>query len=497
MTITGIKPSQLLDRPPIIVVMGHIDHGKSTLLDYIRKTNLVDKEIGGITQNISAYEVVHNQKKITFLDTPGHEAFGLLRGRGAGVADIAILVVSAEDGVKPQTTEAYQQIKELGLPFVVAINKIDKENADIERTKNSLLENEIYVEGYGGDTPVVAISAKTGEGVPELLDMLGLISDIAELKADPDLPAEGIIIEVARSKESGISATMIIKSGTLKMGMFVVAGESVAPIRFMENFLGKKIESATFSSPIRVIGFDSVPAAGTYFHSFYSRKEAEAFIETPRRKVASEKAEADSPERFIIPIIIKADNAGIIEAIEYELKKMETEKVGLRILYSAIGDITDEDVKIASGKPQTLLIGFNANVSPATKNLAERMSVTIQTFDIIYKLNEWLAKAVIEKTPKTEVEEKKGVAKVLKLFSQVKDKQVLGARVEEGIISVGDDVKIMRRDVLIGQGKVKELQQMKAKVKEIGTDSEFGAMIESKIECAPGDKLEAYTVVRR
>ena len=496
MAITGLKSTKLLERPPIIVVMGHIDHGKSTLLDYIRKTHVVDEEVGGITQNISAYEVMHKQKKITFLDTPGHEAFSRLRGRGAGVADIAVLVVSAEDGVKPQTIEAYQQIKSLGLPFVVAINKIDKENANIERTKNSLLESEIYVEGYGGDTPVVAISAKTGEGVPELLDMLSLIADIEELRADPDLPAEGIIIEVARSKEVGISANMIIKSGTLKMGMVVVAGDSVAPVRFMEDFSGNKIESATFSSPVRVVGFDSIPTAGTLFHSFYSRKEAEEFIDVPRRPAAAVVPEAAS-DKFIVPVIIKADSAGIIEAIEYELKKMESEKVGLKVLYSAVGDITDDDIKIASGKPETIILGFNAKVSSASNILASRLNVTIQTFDIIYKLHEWLEKTLTEKTPKVEVEEKKGSAKVLKLFSQVKDKQVLGARVEEGVLSVGDDVRIIRRDAMIGAGKIRELQQMKTKVKEISADNEFGAMIESKIECAPGDKLEAYTIVKK
>jgi translation initiation factor IF-2 len=497
METAGIKTAKLIERPPVIVVMGHIDHGKSTLLDYIRKTNVAEKEVGGITQNISAYEVIHNNKKITFLDTPGHEAFSRLRGRGAGVADISILVVSAEDGVKPQTVEAYKQIQELKLPFVVAINKIDKENANVERTKQSLLENQIYVEGSGGDTPVVSISAKTGEGVPELLDLLNLISQIEELRANPDLPAEGVIIEVSRSKEIGISATMIIKSGTLKMGMFVVAGESVSPVRMMEDFQSNKIQSATFSSPIRVGGFDSVPVVGTFFHSFYSRKDAEEFIEVPRRASQTLKATPDSPEKFIIPVIIKADNAGIIEAIEYELSKMEADKVGLRVLYSAVGDITDEDIKIASGKASTLIIGFNAKMTSPTKGLAERLNVTVANFDIIYKLNEWLGMMVEEKTPKTEVEEKKGLAKILKLFSQTKDKQIIGGRVEEGTLTVGDDVKILRRDAEIGKGKIRELQQMKTKIKEIGADSEFGAMVESKMEIAAGDKLEAYVIVKK
>jgi len=262
-----------IERPPVICIMGHIDHGKSTLLDYIRKTNIVDSEAGGITQKISAYEVIHKGKKITFLDTPGHESFAKIRQRGASVADIAVLVVSSEDGVKKQTTEAYQCIKESQTPMIVAINKIDKPGADIEKTKTNLTENEIYLEGYGGSVPFVPISAKTGQGVDELLDLMLLVAEVEELTGDSEKCAEGVVIEANMDKQKGISASMVITDGSLKSGMFVACGKSLAPTRIMENFLGKKITEASFSSPIRITGFDVLPKVGTKFQTFTDKNE--------------------------------------------------------------------------------------------------------------------------------------------------------------------------------------------------------------------------------
>ena len=270
-------------RPPIVVVMGHVDHGKSTLLDYIRKSNVVESEAGGITQRISAYEVTRkdekgNDRTITFLDTPGHEAFSKMRTRGANAADIAILVVSAEDGVKAQTVEAYNTIIESKLPYIVAINKIDRPNANIEKTKNDLLEKGIYLEGMGGDIPFVPISAKVGTGVNDLLDMILLIADMNEFTGNPSHNASGVVIEAKRDPKRGISASCIIKDGTLKSGMFIAAGDSLVTTRIMENFLGKPIKEATFSSPIKLVGFESMPEVGTTFESFKTKKEAEEYI---------------------------------------------------------------------------------------------------------------------------------------------------------------------------------------------------------------------------
>ncbi|MCK5591056.1 MAG: GTP-binding protein, partial [Candidatus Pacebacteria bacterium] len=278
--MTNTQDNTTVERPPIIVIMGHIDHGKSALLDYIRKSNVVEGEAGGITQHTSAYEVEHTTKegdikKITFLDTPGHEAFSDMRSRGAVVADIAILVVSAEDGVKTQTLEALRAIKDADIPYIIAINKIDKPGADIEKTKNSLSENEIYIEGYGGDIPVQPISAKTGEGIPEILDMMLLVAEMAELKGETGKRAEGIVIESKVDPQKGISATLVITNGKLERGMYVVAEDVVAPVRIFENFSGKTINEAQFSSPVTIIGWNKIPSVGSSFVSFSKKKDAE------------------------------------------------------------------------------------------------------------------------------------------------------------------------------------------------------------------------------
>ena len=283
--MTKTSTAKIIPRPPIVVIMGHIDHGKSSLLDYIRKTNIVEGEAGGITQHLSAYEVTHHldqtrkdalaSNRITFLDTPGHEAFSKMRARGAGVADIAILVVSAEDGVKEQTKEALRSIKEAGIPYIIAINKIDKPNANIERTKQNLAENEIYLEGFGGDVPFVPISAKLGTGIPDLLDMMLLVAEMENLTGDTFLPAEGIVVESNIDTKRGTSATLIITNGTLKKGMFILAEESMSPVRAIENFLGKQVSEATFSSPVQITGFDALPSVGSTFRAYANKKDAE------------------------------------------------------------------------------------------------------------------------------------------------------------------------------------------------------------------------------
>lgn len=485
-------------RSPIVAVLGHIDHGKSTLLDYIRKSNVVDKEVGGITQNMSAYEVVQGGKTLTFLDTPGHEAFKALRGRGAQVADIGILVVSAEDGVKPQTVEALKSILEAKIPYIVAMNKIDKEGANVERTKQSLLENEIYVEGYGGSIPCVPISAKTGQGVPELLDMISLIAEMEELSADTSLNASGIVIETNRDKNKGISATLIIKDGSMKTGMFVVTGTSLAPVRIFEDCQGKAIKEASFSSPVKVIGFDSLPNVGDSFMTFENKKDAEEQILKNKavEKTAVKSNKLDT-QTFFVPVIIKATSSGVIEAIEHELRKTETETVGINVIATGVGDISENDIKLASGNPQTLVVGFNTKIDGSARDHAEKMGIEVQVFDIIYKLGEWVGDIVKTRTPKVEVEEERGRVKVLKIFSKTKDKQILGGRVEEGAIALNDEVKIFRREAEIGTGRVRELQQAKVKTSEVEAGNEFGSMIESKIEIVPGDYLKAIVVVTK
>ncbi len=491
--------------------MGHIDHGKSSLLDYIRKSNITAHEAGGITQHVSAYEVEHTgqdgiQHAITFLDTPGHEAFQALRMRGVKIADIAILVVSAEDGVKPQTLHALSCIKEAGIPYIVAINKIDKPSADIDRTKQSLAEHEIFIEGYGGDIPSVPISAKTGDGVSDLLDMMLLVAEMQELRALHDIPAEGIVLESNLDSKKGITATLIIRNGTLSQGMYVVAGESMAPVRIMENFLGKAIKTATFSSPVRIIGWDTLPTVGAPFITFAGRKEAEAYVQEVReraleaaRKKALQKqhTQGTSQERVVVPLIIKADAGGSLEALLQKIEQLHNEQVVFSVIQSGIGAVSESDVKLATGNESALVIGFHTTADPRAESLALRSGITIHSFNIIYKLLEWLETVLQERKPHVSVEESLGVARILKLFSEAKGKQVIGAKVEKGIIAVGTQVKILRRDTEIGTGKVRGMQVFKEKANEVEEGAEFGAMIETKIELAVGDRLESVRIVEK
>lgn len=496
-----------IDRPAVVAVMGHIDHGKSALLDYIRKTNIVEAEVGGITQHLSAYEVIYKDKsrgikKIIFLDTPGHEAFQKMRSRGATVADIAVLIVSAEEGVKAQTLEALFSIKEAGIPFIVAINKIDKPEANVERTKKALTENEIYLEGLGGDIPWVPISAKTGVGVPELLDMILLVAEIEELKGCLQNKAEGIVIEAHKDTKKGISATIIIKDGTLKTGMSIAAGNAFSPVRIMEDFLGKSIKEASFSSPVKVIGFNTVPSVGVEFHSFDSKKEAELAAKNYKENVGNEKSNEDGPvkeseEVIIIPIILKVDALGSLDALKHELKKLSNEKVYLKIVTEGVGDISESDIKGAGDKENTIALGFNVKVNARAQDLAERFGINIKTFDIIYKLSEWLGDEIVKRTPKVMVEEVTGRAKILKIFSKTKNKQVIGGKVSDGSITASGAVKILRRNEEIGKGTILSLQQHKAETKKVESGNEFGAQIESKVMIAEGDVLENFIVVNK
>jgi len=493
------------ERPPVVCIMGHIDHGKSTLLDYIRKTNIVDSEAGGITQKISAYEVVRQnlageEKKITFLDTPGHEAFGAIRSRGVEVADIAILVVSADDGVKKQTLEALHCIVASKLPYIVAINKIDKPGADIERTKMSLVENGIYLEGMGGDVSYVPISAKTGKGVDDLLNLLLLVAEMEELKGHPERVAEGAVIEATLDSKKGISATLIIKDGSIHSGDFVVCGDAWATTRMMEDFKGKKITDVTFSSPVRVIGFNIQPKVGTPFTTVSTKKEAEEFTTSFKETRVSNNCMVSDElleNQALLQVVIKAQNVGALEGIAHEMAKIKNDRVRIHIISATIGDITEGDVKLAASKVGTLLVGFDTKIDTQAKHLAERDGVEIKTFDIIYKLTEWLEEKALAITPKIQVEEEAGRAKILKVFSSVKDKYVLGGRAEEGLLNVGDDVKIMRQDVKIGTGKIKELQQQKVKTNEVRGGVEFGCMLQANIEVAPGDKIISVRLIEK
>ncbi|MEK7228020.1 MAG: translation initiation factor IF-2 [Patescibacteria group bacterium] len=485
-------------RPPVVAIMGHIDHGKSTLLDYIRKSNVVGGEAGGITQHLSAYEISvpyqKEQRMITFLDTPGHAAFTGMRERGASAADIAVLVVASGDGVKAQTIEALGTIREAKIPFIVAINKIDLPEANIEKTKLSLAENNILVEGYGGDVPFVGISAKVGTGVSDLLETILLVSDVAELTYNPSALAEGIVIESKLEPKRGIAATIIIKNGTLKHGQFVVAGRALTTTRIMEDFLGKTVESANAGTPVQLVGFNILPEVGSSIKVFDKKRDAEDYIEEARSDTSTTKgSEINSEDQKIVPLIIKADAQGTLEAIEKELGKMNVEGIYVKIIGKGIGAIGEADIKMAQSDKETIILGFNTGLDNSAKDINEKVGAHIELFNIIYKLTEYLETLLEERRPRIETREIIGTAKVLKTFSQTKEKQVLGARIESGIISNGAKVSVIRRDFPLAEGKIVELQQARQKQKEI-SEGECGLMIECKTDIAPGDVLEAFVM---
>ncbi len=485
-------------RPPIVGIFGHIDHGKSTLLDFIRKSNVVEKEAGGITQHISAYEVTRTDgRRITFLDTPGHEAFAGVRTKGANAADIAVLVVSGEDGVKPQTLEVYKHIQEAKLPYIVAVSKMDKPNADLDRTKQNLAENGIYVEGYGGDISCVPLSAKTGNGVDELLDMITLQADILGLKADPEAMGSGVIIESRLDPKRGVSAVAVIKSGKVAKGMFAASAGTFAPLRFLLDAENKQVEELSFSSPVQIVGWDTIPLAGREFKTFLKKDEAQEFAanEMEKEKKKIKFAGSESADLQILSLIVKADTAGSLEAVESQIAKLSRERIVPKIILSGVGSVSEHDVKSAISTPGTLILAFHTKVDSSAAALAERSAVTVSLFDIIYELTDRVKTLLEEKEPRIEVDEVTGSAKVLKLFSADKNKQVIGARVVAGKIVKDAMLRIIRREEEIGKGHVRELQQAKIKTPEVLEGSEFGALVESKLEIARGDVLEAIIKV--
>ncbi len=506
-----------VNRPPIVAIVGHIDHGKSTLLDYIRHANVVEGEAGGITQHLSAYEAVHKnstgEHKITFLDTPGHEAFSAMRARGLEAADVAILVVSSEEGVKPQTLEAYKLIQEVGIPYIIALTKIDKPGSNIEKAKMSLLEHQIFLEGLGGDVPWVGISSKSGEGVPELLDLILLAAELKGLVSDAKKPGEGLVIEAHVDPKRGTSATLIVQDGTVKSGQFVVAGAAYAPVRIMENFVGKPIKEAPPGSPVRIVGFSSTPTIGARFATVESKKEAESLISIVRSDVPAATAlRAATPEstitdrdvtsepeeetvHVVLPIVIKTDVAGTGEAVLHELNKLpQDERLEVRIVSRAVGSVTENDVKLCAGKTPGIILGFNVKVEKEAREVAERLGVMIATFEIIYKLAEFLAEELAKRRPRMETTVLAGAAKVLKFFSGQSGRVVLGGRVEEGSLKLHQEVRIMRRDIEIGRGSISSLQSGKKDVKAVEAGSEFGAMLKTQTLPASGDRLETFIV---
>jgi translation initiation factor IF-2 len=488
----------MIARPPVVVVVGHIDHGKTALLDYIRKTRIAEREAGGITQAIGAYQAEYGGKKITFIDTPGHEAFSAMRSRGAHVADVAVLVVAADEGVKAQTEEAIRIIQENELPYVVAINKTDKPNADPNRVKQELAERSVLVEGYGGTVPAAAISAKTGEGVNQLLETILLLAELEELSADPTKNGQGVVIESHLDPKRGAAATLLLEDGEVRRGDFVLIGEQVAPIRIFENFLGQPLDRAGPSEPIRIVSLPKVPALGERFMAFPSRAEAEAALDGVASAAGRQTpAAAGAPAaKTTVNVVLKADLLGSNEALEAAIVGMGSPELGAKVLKSEVGDITESDVKLAAASPPAVVAGFNVKVPPPSRELAERSGVAIVAGNVIYDLLEAIRAKLVELAPSELRRVDLGQAKVLALFKEERTKQIVGGRVEAGKVTSGARFEIIRNQLKIGSGRVLELQSGRKAVEEVPAGQEFGILAERDIAIAAGDTLAFFAEER-
>src|SRR3989344_731035 len=486
-----IKQNNLIPRPPVVVIMGHVDHGKTKLLDYIRKTSVAEGEAGGITQHIGAYEINYKVRKITFLDTPGHEAFSKLRARGASAADIAILVVAADDGVKPQTIEVIEHIKKSNIPFIVAINKIDVPGSNPEKVKKELAEHDALVESWGGKIPSVEISAKQGTNVEQLLDLIELLADVNEFKADPQKPGEGIVLETNLDSRRGITASLLILDGALKTGDYIMSGEATGKIKMMENFLGEQIKNASFSSPVLMAGFAAPPLVGEKFITseiaFSLALKAALKIGGFIERVADDKNDVEySPDAT--NIIIKGDAQSSVEALKEALEKITLENGAVKIVRAETGNVNENDLKLAD-LCDALILAFNVKMDSAI-SLTEKQEKNLITGNIIYDILDRTKIAIETKSqPKIDREEL-GRLNVLAVFRQEKDRQVIGGKVVSGEITKNARVEIIRNDPIIGQGRIVGLQSDKKDAGKVEEGREAGVSVnfgEPKI--AAGDTL--------
>lgn len=517
-------------RPPIVVVMGHVDHGKTKILDYIRKAKVAEGESGGITQHIGAYEASHKGKKISFIDTPGHEAFSAMRSRGAKIADIAVLVVAAEEGVKPQTKEAIRIIKDAGIPFVVALNKIDKEGANPEKVKQELAEQDIQVESWGGKIPSVNVSAKTGEGIDDLLDTIILLAELEELVWDSSLLADGVVIESHRDNQVGNTATLLIRNGILALRHYLAFRAGVDRVKMMKDFAGRDIGEGRASMPVVISGFHNLPEVGELFRAFATSEEAEKYYtDESAKKIAAKEAEAlvemtakeakvteklaeaeggEIPEErgaekigaaegqkqraMSFPLILKSDVAGSKEALDAMLGAMRYPEIEVKLVRSDVGDVNESDVKFAIAGRITCIAGFRVGVLPEAKQLAENYRIRIFARDVIYELAEEVKKAMEEALPGEIQENEIGRLSVLATFKKDGNRQVIGGRVTTGVMQKGLKCKIMRGNERLGFCKLAGLQREKNAVDEVAKGAECGCAVDTDVKIEKGDSVVLY-----
>ncbi len=497
--------ADMIVRPPVVCVMGHVDHGKTSLLDKIRSTHVTTGEAGGITQHIGAYVVETSNGKITFLDTPGHEAFTSMRMRGAQSTDIAILVVAADDGVMPQTIEAINHAKAAGIEIIVAINKIDKESANIERVKQELIEYELVPEDWGGSTIFCPVSAHTGEGIDELLDMVSLTAEVLELKANPNRKARGIVLEAQLDKGRGPVATVLVQKGTLHVGDAVAIGSAHGKVRAMVNDKGKRIKAAGPSTPVEILGLSEVPNAGEVMMVMDSEKEArsvaEKFIAYGREKMLSETKQQLSLDDLFnqiqagsvkeLNIIVKADVQGSVEAVKQSLVKLSNDEVAVKVIHGGVGAITESDVNLAAAS-NAIIIGFNVRPEPAAKDAATAEKVDLRLYRVIYNAIEDIEAAMKGMLDPEFVEKVTGHAEVRQIFKASGVGTIAGSYILDGNIQRDSSARIIRDGIVVHEGKLASIQRGKDAVKEVRTGFECGLVMENFNDIKEGDQIESY-----
>lgn len=486
-------------RPPVVVVLGHIDHGKTKLLDFIRKTKVAEGEAGGITQHIGAYEIEDKGGRITFIDTPGHEAFSHIRSRGAKAADIAVLVVAAEEGVKPQTKEAIQHAKDAKIPFVVAINKIDKPNANPEKVKGELKEEGVVVESYGGDTPSVNISAKEGTGVDELLEVIQLVAELQELKADPAKNASGVVLESHLDSRRGPTATLLVLEGSLRVNNWIVVGDTYGKAKSLADFLGRGIGEAGPSRPVVLTGISETVDTGDTFEVVASEEEARkrsaAYLhETPDIQEASLETpseEAAGGEKKQLSLVLKADVLGSLEAVRGVFREIGSPEVGLKIVKSEVGDINESDVKFASSAGAHIF-GFKVSCGKLLHDLAKRHRVKIFLSPIIYELVEQAKREAAKLMPIEKIRHDLGKLTVLALFGRKEKGRVVGGKVVSGKIKKGSMGDVMRGGEVVCSGRILQLQRNKSDIEEVARGDECGILFRGDCDVHEGDEIIVY-----
>jgi len=484
-------------RSPVVTVMGHVDHGKTTLLDAIRKTTVAAHEAGEITQHIGAHQSVVDGRKITFLDTPGHEAFTAMRAHGARVTDIVILVIAADDGIMPQTVEAVNHARAAEVPIIVAINKIDKPGANIERIKQQLADLSLLIEEWGGDVVCIPISAKKGEGVSDLLESLFLVTDILELKDDPSCDAEGVVIEAKLDKARGPLATLLVQKGTLRQGNIIVAGNTWGKIKAMFDDRGKRLKKAELSDPVAVLGMNSVPKPGDIFTVVTDEHQARGIAEKYEAAVTHIplslsvlSSQISDGQVKMLNIVLKTDVDGSIEPIKTSIERLSAGKAMAKVIHAASGTITESDIILASAS-KGVVIGFNSHPTPVATQLAEREHISIQYYNVIYNLLEDMDKALKGMLEPTYAEVLEGHAEVRAIFSRGKGK-IAGLYVTEGKLRRDARVKVLRQDKVVYQSKIQSLKRFKEDISEVSAGFECGVGIEGFVDFNIGDIIESY-----